>query len=173
MSTSWTLGMSSRKEQVRSLLPGKTLSIGVQVFGSMIPSERFYVRPSVTQTDEFGLPQLEIHLDFEPDVIQNVHSARSSFMELMAEAGYACTLNPVVPQCTPGAAVHYGGTARMHRNRKYGVTDPWSRLHDVPNVVVADSSVFTTSSEKNPTLTAMALAARAARRLAYDLRRSL
>lgn len=173
MSTSWTIGLGSAKEKVRSLLPGKTTAIGVQVFGSMIPSERFYVRPHPSRTDRFGLPQLEIHLDFEADVIQNVHSARSSFMDLMSESGYTCTLDPVVPQCIPGLAVHYGGTVRMHRNRKFGVTDPWNRLFDVPNVAVVDASTFTTSSEKNPTLTAMALAARAAQRLACDLRGGL
>jgi choline dehydrogenase-like flavoprotein len=175
MSTSWTLGLGSgsEKEKVRSLFPGKTTSIGVQVFGSMIPSERFYVRPHPTLTDRFGLPQLEIHLDFDSNVIQNVHSARASFMELMAEAGYDSTLDPVVPQCTPGLAVHYGGTVRMHRSREFGVTDPWNRLFDVPNVAVVDAGTFTTSSEKNPTLTAMALAARAAQRLAGDLRRGL
>jgi choline dehydrogenase-like flavoprotein len=92
-------------------------------------------------------------------------------MDLMGEGGYGCTLDPVVPQCIPGAAVHYGGTVRMHESPRFGVTDPWNRLFDVPNVVVVDTSTFTTSSEKNPTLTAMALAARAAHRLEYDLHR--
>jgi hypothetical protein len=170
MSTSWTLGVTSAREKVLSLVPGKTTSIGVQVFGSMIPSERFYVRPHPSRKDEFGLPQLEIHLEFDSEVIQNVHSARSSFIGLMAEAGYECTMNPVVPQCIPGAAVHYGGTVRMHRRPQFGVTNQWNRLFDVPNVAVVDASTFTTSSEKNPTLTAMALAARAAQRLACDLR---
>jgi choline dehydrogenase-like flavoprotein len=87
---------------------------------------------------------------------------------LMGEAGYSCTLNPVVPQCTPGSAVHFGGTVRMHQSREFGVIDPWNRLFDIPNIVVVDASSFTTSSEKNPTLTAMALAARAAQRLADD-----
>jgi choline dehydrogenase-like flavoprotein len=174
LSTSWTLGLApSKKEKMLSFLPSKTRWLGVQVFGSMIPSERFYVRPHPTRSDEFGLPQLEIHLDFDPDVLQNVRSARSSFMDLMAEAGYQCTLNAVVPQCTPGAAAHYGGTVRMHRSREFGVTDPWNRLFDVRNVAVVDASTFTTSSEKNPTLTAMALAARAGQRLACDLRRGL
>jgi choline dehydrogenase-like flavoprotein len=173
MSTSWTLGLSSRKEKALSFLPGKTRSLGVQVFGSMIPSERFYVRPHPSRTDEFGLPQLEIHLDFDAEVIRNVHSARLSFMELMAEAGYECALKPVVPQCIPGYAVHYGGTVRMHRTRQFGVTDSRNRLFDAPNVAVVDASTFTTSSEKNPTLTAMALAARAARGLVCDLRRGL
>jgi choline dehydrogenase-like flavoprotein len=48
--------------------------------------------------------------------------------------------------------------------------DAWNRLHAVPNVVVADASAFPTGPEKNPTLTVMALAARAAHRLAEDVR---
>lgn len=170
MSTSWTIGLSSEREKVLSLFPGETGSLGVQVFGSMIPSERFFVRPDRRRSDEFGLPQLEIHLDFETDVVSNVTSARSWFIDLMGEAGYGCTLNPVEPQCIPGSSVHFGGTVRMHRSREFGVVDPWNRLFDVPNVAVVDASSFTTSSEKNPTLTAMALAARAVHRLVDDLR---
>ena len=57
----------------------------------------------------------------------------------------------------------------MHADRAFGVFDAWNRVHDVPNLVVGDSSCFTTGPEKNPTLTAMALASRAADRLADDL----
>jgi len=48
--------------------------------------------------------------------------------------------------------------------------DGWNRLHAARNVVVADASAFTTGPEKNPTLTALALSARAAERLSSDLR---
>jgi choline dehydrogenase-like flavoprotein len=58
----------------------------------------------------------------------------------------------------------------MHASPKYSVTDGYNRLHDAPNVLVVDASCFTTGAEKNPTLTVMALAARAADRLARDLR---
>ena len=172
MSTSWTIGLAYENEKLRSLLPGRTRSLGVQVFGSMIPSERYCVSPHPTLRDSFGQPAMDIHLQFEPDVLDNVRVARSHFVDLLSDAGYSSNLQPVVPQCIPGTAVHFGGTARMHRDRRYGVTDPWSRLFDVPNVVVADASTFTTSSEKNPTLTAMALAARAAYRLGRDLSRA-
>jgi choline dehydrogenase-like flavoprotein len=47
--------------------------------------------------------------------------------------------------------------------------DRWSRLHAARNVVVADSSAFTTGPEKNPVLTSMTLAARASDRLAHQL----
>ena len=58
----------------------------------------------------------------------------------------------------------------MHASRQYGVLDGWNRLHQVNNVAVVDASSFTTAVEKNPTLTAMALAARAADHLADDLK---
>jgi choline dehydrogenase-like flavoprotein len=58
----------------------------------------------------------------------------------------------------------------MHVSPRFGVTDNFNRLHDIPNVLVVDASCFTTGAEKNPTLTVMALAARSAERLAHDLK---
>lgn len=170
-STSWTIGLSCTKEKIRSLLPGRTTTLGVQVFGSMTPSEQWYVRPHPSLKDRFGLAQLEVHIEFEPDVLANVHRARQDFIDLMGEAGYPTRLDAVVPQCQPGLAVHFGGTIRMHASPRFGVTNEWGRLFEVSNVAVADASTFTTGSEKNPTLTAMALAARTAERLAHDLKR--
>jgi choline dehydrogenase-like flavoprotein len=70
---------------------------------------------------------------------------------------------------TPGTAIHYAGTVRMHSSPAFGPADQWARLHDVPNVAICDASVFPYSAEKNPTLTAMALSARAAERLAREV----
>ncbi len=61
---------------------------------------------------------------------------------------------------------HIMGTARMGTDPRRSVCDPWQRLHDVDNVVVADSSVFPTSTGYGPTLTIAALALRAARGVA-------
>jgi choline dehydrogenase-like flavoprotein len=58
----------------------------------------------------------------------------------------------------------------MHASPRFGVVDARSRVHGVPNVVVADSAVFTTGPEKNPVLTAMTLGARASTYLAEDVR---
>lgn len=60
---------------------------------------------------------------------------------------------------------HIMGTTRMGTDPATSVTDPWGRLHALPNVVVADSSVFVTSAGYGPTLTLVALAARAAREM--------
>ena len=64
------------------------------------------------------------------------------------------------------ASRHVIGTARMGNDPATSVVDPWSRLWDVDNVVVCDSSVFPTSTGYGPTLTLVALAARAATALA-------
>lgn len=66
----------------------------------------------------------------------------------------------------PFSTAHVLGTARMGDDPGASVTDAYGRLHDVPNVIVADGSVFTSSGGANPTLTIMALALRAARALA-------
>jgi choline dehydrogenase-like flavoprotein len=63
----------------------------------------------------------------------------------------------------PFGSAHVMGTARMGDDPRTSVTDGFGRLHDAPNVVVADGSVFVTSGGANPTLTIMALALRAAR----------
>ncbi|WP_404791298.1 GMC oxidoreductase [Altericista sp. CCNU0014] len=62
----------------------------------------------------------------------------------------------------PGTSVHFGGTIRMHDNPNFGVLNAFNAMHDIPNVFVVDASCFTTCVEKNPTLTAMAIAMRAA-----------
>jgi choline dehydrogenase-like flavoprotein len=170
LATSWTLGGTGTRDKVLSLTPLRTRTIGVHVFGSMVPTEDNHVQPSASDRDEFGLPKLDISISFDEETLANVVGARQRLLSLLEEAGYHCTLDPVEPQLVPGVAVHYGGTARMHRSPRHGVLDEWNRPFDIPNLAVVDASCFTTNSEKNPTLTAMALSARAARRLAADLK---
>jgi choline dehydrogenase-like flavoprotein len=170
LATSWTIGVASLKDKLLALTPMRSHVFGVQVFGSMRPDEDRFVRPHPARTDEFGLPQLKLSIEFSADEVDNVIASRQRLIDLLADAGLAARLHPVVPQLVPGGAVHYGGTVRMHDSPRHGVVNRWNRPFDVPNVVVSDASCFTTNSEKNPTLTAMALSARAGRRLADDLK---
>jgi gluconate 2-dehydrogenase alpha chain len=75
------------------------------------------------------------------------------------------TPGTIAPDLEP-ISRHWMGTARMGDDPRDSVCDPWQRLWDVDNVVVADSSVFPTSTGYGPTLTLVALAVRAARSLA-------
>ncbi len=65
-----------------------------------------------------------------------------------------------------GFASHEVGTVRMGRDPKTSALNGYCQSHDVKNLFVTDGSCFTTSSEKNPTLTIMALSTRAAERIA-------
>ncbi|MCB8942338.1 MAG: GMC family oxidoreductase [Ardenticatenaceae bacterium] len=170
LASSWTIGRVSLKDKLFTFIGRKSKAIGVQVFGTMIPVEKYYAKPEANKMDEFGLPLLELKIQFDDDAIKNMKSAREHWQSLLDGAGVKGTIRDVVPQLYPGLSVHYGGTARMHKNPKYGVLDAWNRLHDVPNVTVCDASSFTTGCEKNPTLTAMALSARAMDKLAEDLK---
>ena len=95
--------------------------------------------------------------------------AREHLVQLMQDAGHKERSGKSFRRC-PRNRQAYGGAARMHASPKFGVTDGFNRLHEMPNVLVVDASSFTTGAEKNPTLTVMALAARSADRLARDLR---
>jgi choline dehydrogenase-like flavoprotein len=170
LATSWTLGVASTKDRIRSRAGLKSTELGVQVFGTTVPDERNFVRPSATRRDEFGRPELDVRMQFGADEVQTVMDARQRLMELFQDAGCRATLRSAPTVLTPGDSVHFGGSIRMHASPRFGVTDGWNRLYDAPNVLACDASCFTTGPEKNPTLTVMAIAARAADRLAEDLK---
>jgi choline dehydrogenase-like flavoprotein len=170
LATSWTLGTASKKDTIRSRFGLKGTAVGVQVLGTMIPSEACVAKPSASKKDEFGLPALDVCIRYSDAEIDNVIRARKHLIDVMSEAGCPSIIDEIVPTLFPGTSAHYGGTARMHSRREYGVIDAWNRTYDAPNVLVCDAACFTTACEKNPTLTVMAIAARAATRLAHDLK---
>jgi choline dehydrogenase-like flavoprotein len=170
MATAWTLGTASTQDRIRSRFGLKGTEVGVQVFGTMIPSEACVAKPSTTQKDEFGLAALDVCIRYSDAEIENVVRSRQHLINLMDDAGCRTTVGDIVPTLFPGSAAHYGGTVRMHAEPRYGVVDGWNRVYDAPNVLVCDAACFTTACEKNPTLTVMAIAARAATRLAHDLK---
>ena len=70
-----------------------------------------------------------------------------------------------------GTAIHEHGTCRMGDDPKRSALNAFNRMHDVRNVYVVDGSAFPTATEKNPTLTILALAWRATDHLGDDMRR--
>ncbi len=139
------------------------------------------------------LPQSENRVDLDPEVrdfhgvpVPRISYSPHRFEQAAAahfrarladivnatEGAWLATPPPEEGEPRPGAATegqgpfetaHVLGTARMGEDPRRSVTDPHGRLHDVPNVIVADGSVFASSGGANPTLTIMALALRAAR----------
>ena len=162
---------NSASHMARTLLsghPGQTSRLGFSVFGTMIPTREDCITIDRRGPSDARSPLL-FSLRYPQRAVRELERAKDELLTSLERAGWAPQLK-VFHVEVPGNSVHYGGTCRMHESPRLGVVDAFSRVHGAPNVIVADSSVFTTGPEKNPVLTAMALAARASDRLARDLR---
>jgi choline dehydrogenase-like flavoprotein len=135
----------------------------------MAPTRDNYIAVDDTYRGVDGSSGLELHVRHPPEAVPVLEEARDQMLEILAAAGYDPKVR-VWKVEDAGNSNHYGGTCRMHQRPDLGMLDAFSRMHAVKNVAVADSSVFTTGPEKNPVLTSMALAARAAERLASEIR---
>jgi choline dehydrogenase-like flavoprotein len=161
---------TSRTEKILNVTPVPTRKFGAIIFGTMLPSAENYVRPHPLAKDEFGFPLLDIQIRYRPEELENAAALKREFVEILDSIGRRARISWSLPQVVPGTSHHFGGTVRMHDDPRYGALDGWNRLRDATNVLVVDASCFTTGVEKNPALTSMAIAARAAERLAHDLK---
>lgn len=166
LACSLTIGMTeSLPDRLRTFYGGRTTKFGVQVLGTMVPT------PDVgVALGEWEGSRPAIHLRYDESAVRNMVEARDRVRSVLGAGGLDVDVPGPFHELAPGSSVHYAGTVRMHADPEFGVLDGWNRMYDVPNVAVVDPSCFPTGPEKNPTLTAMALSARAADRLASDLR---
>ena len=138
------------------------------------PTNRVDLDPSLC--DVWGLPSGRVTYTSHAHDIACAEHWAPRLVEVMERAGAQHAMfvtSPGIPSSIapdmPPISRHWMGTARMGTDPTTSVCDPQQRLWDVDNVVVADSSVFPTSSGYGPTLTIVALAIRAARALAASM----
>jgi len=77
--------------------------------------------------------------------------AREHLMQLMQDAGHK-SRSEKSSTLVPGTAKHYGGAARMHASPRFGVTDGFNRLHDIPTSFVVDASCSRPAQRRIPTV---------------------
>jgi choline dehydrogenase-like flavoprotein len=125
------------------------------------------------QTDAYGQRKIKILWRWNELDLRSIRQAQKIFREELAAAGIG-TFVPV--EETVGSQPrrfdsphHFLGTTRMHDNPRNGVVDADCRVHGVPNLFIAGSSVFPTGGYANPTLTIVALALRLATHLQSEL----
>jgi len=160
-------GAAIYAKSLLSRKPGRLPWIGYSVFGTMAPSRDNFVALSDPQNS--ASTDLDLHVQHEPEALKTLDDTKDQIITLLNDAGLGARTR-IWHHEPVGNSNHYGGTVRMHASPQYGMLDAFSRVYGVPNVMVADSAAFTTGPEKNPVLTAMALAARGSDRLAEDLR---
>ncbi len=91
-----------------------------------------------------------ISLAYDDGTLSNLTKARDRLRSFFADAAITAEIPGPFHEVTPGSAVHYGGTVRMHHSREFGAVNASNRLYDVPNVAVCDASCFTTGPERTP-----------------------
>jgi choline dehydrogenase-like flavoprotein len=164
----WT-GTALLAKSVLGGRPGRMPWIGFNVFGTMAPTKDNGVSIDRARIAQDGSSGIALNIRHPEQSQRLLDETKEQLTDILTRAGLQPRLR-VWKIEQVGNAIHYAGTCRMHASPRFGMLDGWSRMHAVPNVIVADSAAFTTGPEKNPVLTAMALAARASDKLVRDLR---
>ena len=134
--------------------------MGINGFGEMLPYHENKVRLDKTKKDKWGLPVLAI----DCEVKDNERKMRVDMMNDAAEMLTAAGMTNVSTydnEYSPGMGIHEMGTARMGRDPKTSVLNANNQVWDALNVFVTDGACMTSASCVNPSLTYMALTARA------------
>jgi choline dehydrogenase-like flavoprotein len=129
-------------------------------FGECLPNRNNYVELDKDKPDAWGIPTLKIHCawgDNERAILKDMSIAAA---EILAAAG-ARDIHPFVEDNAPGLTIHEMGTARMGADPKASVLNAHNQAHDAANLFVTDGACMASSSCVNPSLTYMALTARA------------
>jgi len=160
---SWTRALggnsfgSTLKEELRQ--PGNWY-LRLQGFGEHLPNadNRGTLHP--TKTDSLGIPQ--VHMDVRwGDNEMKMRVAMKRDAVAMLEAAGAVDIEPFEGEAIPGHCIHEMGGARMGNDPNESVLNKYNQCHDVPNVFATDGSAFASVACQHPSLTFMALTARA------------
>ena len=149
--------------------PGKW-GIGGMAFGEMLPNHANTIRIDETKKDKWGLPVVKI----DCEIGENERLMRKDMMADMAETLEQCgvkNVNTYDSGYFPGMGIHEMGTARMGTSPKNSVLNKYNQVWDAPNVFVTDGSSMTSAACQNPSLTYMALTARAVDHAVNELNR--
>ena len=145
------------KHALRNYGPWKLRFYG---FGECLPSHDNYVTIDPEVKDRWGIPVLRVHMTWGENERALLRDARQTAAEMLEAAG-ARDIETFLEDNPPGLTIHEMGTARMGRDPKTSVLNAYNQTHDVPNLFVTDGASMTSSSCVNPSITYMALTARA------------
>jgi choline dehydrogenase-like flavoprotein len=132
--------------------------------GEMLPRYENQVSLHPTLKDKWGIPQLHIECDLSENDWKMFDDIANTCAEILDAIGVKDVTKKIDAKKDwhPGLAIHEMGTARMGKDPKTSVLNGWNQAHDVPNLFVTDGSSMASCASQNPSLTYMALTARAA-----------
>jgi choline dehydrogenase-like flavoprotein len=129
-------------------------------FGECLPYADNRVTLNTQEKDKYGRNTINVDCEFRENEKTMQKDMASSTAEMLTAAGFK-NVEPFINTSFPGNANHEMGTARMGRDPNTSVLNAYNQMHAVKNVFITDGSCMTSSSCVNPSLTYMALTARA------------
>jgi choline dehydrogenase-like flavoprotein len=149
--------------------------VGFAGRGEMIPNENSYCEIDPKVKDKFGIPVLRFHWKWSEHETRQAAHMQKTFADIIEAMG-GRVLGKVktdgAEAISPGGfIIHEVGGAIMGADRRTSVVNGWCQTWDVKNLFVTDGAVFPSNADKNPTLTIMAVAWRAADHIAEKMKR--
>ena len=162
------LGASLKQQLERPALGPWTVHAGMM--GETIPKETNYVRLDPTRKDEWGMPLLSVSIDYDDNDAKMKQDFFEQLTDMYAKAGFT-NIKTQDSHQAPGLDIHEMGGVRMGHDPKTSLLNRWNQLHACPNVYVTDGACMTSTSTQNPSLTYMALTARAVDHAVRELKK--
>ena len=160
------------KEEARRYY-GSIVHVGCR--GEMIPNEDCYAELDPEVRDRWGTPVLRWHWKWSSHELNMVLHAQKTYAEIFESMGgkllRPLVQNPLELIDKGGRVIHEVGGAIMGADPARSVCNGWNQTWEVPNLLVCDGAAFASNSDKNPTLTIMALSWRAADHLIEEARK--
>jgi choline dehydrogenase-like flavoprotein len=144
----------------RSLFEPGPWGISFYGFGECLPQENNYMTLDPVVKDKWGVPAVHVNMTWGPNELALLEDMQVTAAEMLDAAGVRniTTFNEHAP---PGRTIHEMGTARMGKDSKTSVLNQWNQAWDVPNLFITDGSCMASTGCQNPSITYMALTARA------------
>ena len=152
-----------------SLRPGKW-QMGLIGFGECLPHFENKVTLDAKRRDKYGMPLLKIDMKWRENEIAMREDMVSDAGEILENLGFQ-EVTTFDHLGNPGGVIHEMGTVWMGHDPKSSILNKWNQMHSVKNLFVTDGSCMTSSACQNPSLTYMALTARAVNYAVEQLRK--
>lgn len=153
--------LSFGKALTKSILEPGGWQVGLMGFGETLPYHENRMYMDSNKPDKWGLPTVTFDAEFKENERNMRKDMVAQGIEMLENAGFK-EVQPWDDIGALGLGIHEMGTARMGRNPKTSVLNGNNQVHAVPNVYVTDGAAMTSAACQNPSLTYMALTARAA-----------
>jgi len=138
--------------------------------GETIPKETNHVTLSKDKKDQWGIPQLVFSVDYDDNDEKLFKDFLNQASEMLDKAGCK-NISQNDSKQAPGLDIHEMGGVRMGKDAKSSMLNSWNQFHNCKNVFVTDGACMTSTSTQNPSLTFMALTARAANHALEELKK--